>query len=139
METEPPRRSDPAPNVALDGFHVPVRAWFAAKFETPTRHLQMGSRVIRRGAHTLPIVDQFRHGTDAMLRMNVCPQFRRDVPRQVRHICGCDDQARWSNAKTESLGRKDYVGVQRSRICGSLSRSTGLSPQPRCCLQMFGG
>src|SRR5579872_2392947 len=53
METEPPRRSDPAPNVALDGFHVPVRAWFAANFEAPTRPQQMGWPVIQSGRHTL--------------------------------------------------------------------------------------
>jgi ATP-dependent Lhr-like helicase len=43
----------PDPHPALAGFHAPVRAWFAANFEAPTKPQQMGWPVIRSGEHTL--------------------------------------------------------------------------------------
>ncbi len=52
--TEPatPRR---APHPALDEFHAPVRAWFAASFEAPTRAQELGWPVIRAGESALII------------------------------------------------------------------------------------
>jgi ATP-dependent helicase Lhr and Lhr-like helicase len=50
MENTPPdRRHHPS----LDGFHAPVRDWFSANFEAPTRPQQMGWPVIQSGANTL--------------------------------------------------------------------------------------
>jgi ATP-dependent Lhr-like helicase len=53
MERSQPPDLESDAHRALDGFHVPVREWFSANFEAPTRPQQMGWPVIQSGENTL--------------------------------------------------------------------------------------
>jgi len=52
-EPIPPSIADRAEHPALSGFHEPVRAWFAASFETPTRAQELAWPAIQQGESSL--------------------------------------------------------------------------------------